>query len=491
MATFDINRLSGTRTFSDFVSNSDRDDLYRFRLDSVSDFTLQLDGLSQDASVALYLDANNNGLADFGEGIASASNLGTAKETIIRTLGAGAYLAQINNVFDSNTIYTLVLSATSTGIGDIAGNTPIGGFFIDSPIFTRAFDDFVGSADQTDYYRFRLDAVSNFTLSLTNLSQSANVNLYEDENNNGAIDEGEIITALSGDSLFPVAFNIPLSAGNYFVSVDNGADAAQLGSDTRYSLKLSANLFASAIAPDPALLNLFENLQASAIKGFARAEVLDLSPAEDIIQLGSDEFAQFPGGVRAYAGNDTIDGSDNNDVMYGNSGEDLLSGSVGDDIVLGGADGDRVFGGDGSDYLNGNRGNDSVNGAAGNDLIRGGQNNDILIGGDGNDILVGDLGVDTLAGGEGADVFVFRTDSEIGLRDPNFVDRIIDFSAGDRIAVAGAASTGDIVFSVAGADTLISLRTTGELLGVVQNVPAAAVQSAIFTAPSTDAVLSF
>ncbi len=491
MATFDINRLTDTRTFSDFVSNSDRADLYRFRLDSVSEFSLQLDGLSQDANAALYLDINNNGSVDFGEGIASSANLGTSKETIVRTLGAGAYIAQINNVFDSNTLYTLVLAAPSTGIGDIAGNTPVAGFFIDSPIFTRAFDDFIGSSDQQDYYRFRLDTVSNFSLSLTNLTQSANVKLYEDENNNGAIDEGEVITSLSGDSLFPVAFNIPLSAGSYLVAVDNGADAAQLGSDTRYSLKLSANLFVSAIAPDPNQLNLFENLQASAIKGFARGEVLDLSAAEDIIQLDSDEFAQFPGGVRAYEGNDTIEGSDNNDVIYGNSGEDLLSGSVGDDILLGGADGDRVFGGDGSDYLNGNRGNDSVNGSAGNDLLRGGQNNDILIGGDGNDILVGDFGFDTLAGGDGADIFVFRTDSEAGLRDPNFADRILDFSAGDRIAVAGAASTSDLVLSAAGADTLIYLRTTGDLLGVVPNIPVGAVQSALFTAPSTDAILSF
>ncbi|HIK28879.1 MAG: hypothetical protein N3E45_05570 [Oscillatoriaceae bacterium SKW80] len=491
MATFDINRLSGTRVFSDFVSNSDRSDFYRFRLDSVSDFSLQLDGLSQDANAALYLDINNNGLVDFDEIIAVSANFRTLKETIIRTLGAGNYIVEISNVLDSNTLYTLVLSAFSTGIGDIAGNTPLTGFFINSPIFTRAFDDFIGSADQFDFYRFRLKTVSDFSLFFTNLTEPANIKLYEDENNNGLVDEGEIITFLSGDSISAVAFNIPLSAGSYFVSVDNGADAAQLGSNTRYSLKLSANLFVSAIASDSNQLNLFKNIQATAIKGFARGEVLDLTPEADIIQLNSNQFSQFPGGVRAYDGNDTIEGSDKNDVIYGNSGEDLLSGFFGDDILLGGADDDRIFGGDGSDYLNGNKGNDSINGGAGNDLLRGGKNDDILIGGDGNDILVGDLGFDTLIGGEGADVFVLRIDTEAGQLAPNFAERIIDFSTSERIVIVGSVSTSELSFNTDGANTLIYLNKTNEILGIVENVPLTAVQNAVFTAASTDTILSF
>lgn len=493
MATFDIYRLNGSRVFSDFVSNSARSDFYRFRLDSVSEFSLQLDGLSEDANAALYLDINNNGLVDFDELITVSANFGSSKETILRTLGAGNYIAEISNVLDSNTIYTLVLSAFSTDIGDIAGNTPLTGFFIKSPIFTRSFDDFIGSADQFDFYHFRLNTVSDFSLFLTNLTESANLKLYEDENNNGLIEEGEIITFLSGDSISPVVFNIPLSAGSYFVSVDNGADAVQLGSNTRYSLKLSANLFVSAIS-DSNQLNLFKNIQAIAIKGFARGEVLDLTPEADIIQLNSNKFSQFPGGVRGYDGNDTIEGSDKNDVIYGNSGEDLLSGSFGDDIILGGIDDDRIFGGDGSDYLNGNKGNDSINGGAGNDLIRGGKNDDILIGGEGNDILIGDLGIDTLIGGEGADVFVLRIDTEAGQLSPIFAERIIDFSTEDRIVIVGAVNTSELSFSTDGANTLIYLNKTNktnEILGVVENVTVTAVQNAVFTAASTDAILSF
>ena len=54
--------------------------------------------------------------------------------------------------------------------------------------------------------------------------------------------------------------------------------------------------------------------------------------------------------------------------------------------------------------------------------------NDELFGGMGNDVLAGGAGNDTLSGEAGADRFVFAALDE-------GVDRIIDFAAGDRLAI--------------------------------------------------------
>ena len=53
---------------------------------------------------------------------------------------------------------------------------------------TQTFEDFVGNADRSDLYRFSLGGVAEFGLSLSGLTQGADVRLFLDENNNGEVD---------------------------------------------------------------------------------------------------------------------------------------------------------------------------------------------------------------------------------------------------------------------------------------------------------------
>ncbi|NER33966.1 MAG: hypothetical protein F6J93_07955 [Oscillatoria sp. SIO1A7] len=115
------------------------------------------------------------------------------------------------------------------------------------------------------------------------------------------------------------------------------------------------------------------------------------------------------------------------------------------------------------------------------------QGNDVLTGGDGNDVLVGDFGFDVLSGGSGADVFVFRVDTEGGT-DATLADQITDLAAGDQIAIAGSISLSELNFIDAGGNAVIQ-RNTGDILAVVLNVPAAAVQGVTFTVSSADSAL--
>jgi Ca2+-binding RTX toxin-like protein len=163
------------------------------------------------------------------------------------------------------------------------------------------------------------------------------------------------------------------------------------------------------------------------------------------------------------AGNDMIDGGMGADALRGEDGNDTLSPGAGADVVDGGtgidiasyaaatgamtvdlssgratgpAGPDTLIsiegaeGGAGADLLSGQSGANLLAGGAGNDSLVGRDGADRLDGGPGDDRLAGGSGDDALSGGDGADAFVFD------VADPG-ADRIADWTAGDRIHLAG------------------------------------------------------
>ena len=86
--------------------------------------------------------------------------------------------------------------------------------------------------------------------------------------------------------------------------------------------------------------------------------------------------------------------------------------------------------------VTGTAGWDTLYGLAGNDTLNGGTGRDILSGGDGNDILIGGAGPDSLHGGVGNDTFKYLAFKHAD------GDRIIDFSAADRIDFSAIAAAG-------------------------------------------------
>ncbi len=95
-----------------------------------------------------------------------------------------------------------------------------------------------------------------------------------------------------------------------------------------------------------------------------------------------------------------------------------------------------ILGTTSNNTLSGTAGWDTLYGLAGNDTLSGGTGSDILSGGDGNDILIGGVGADTLHGGAGNDTFKYLTFTE------GDNDRIVDFSAIDRIDFSTIAAAG-------------------------------------------------
>ncbi|MBW4581270.1 MAG: S8 family serine peptidase [Tildeniella nuda ZEHNDER 1965/U140] len=221
--------LTGQRSTNDFVTNANPQAFYRFQLNAISNLNLTLNGLSADADLYLIRDNNNNGAIDSNDVLAASVAPGTTPDSInVTGLAAGTYFVDVIR-YSGNTTYNLTLTA------DAAGNTLNTARNIGSLYNTQRFNDFVGSADSADFYRFSLSNTSNFSLNLSGLSADADAYLIRDANGNGAIDLGEILAAsiTAGSSSETIVLN-NLAAGSYIVLVN------QFNGNTNYSLQLAA-----------------------------------------------------------------------------------------------------------------------------------------------------------------------------------------------------------------------------------------------------------
>lgn len=238
----------------------------------------------------------------------------------------------------------------------------------------------------------------------------------------------------------------------------------------------------------------------------------------ETVTLSIANANNFPLGVWMLAGDDSVTGSAANDLVYGNEGEDIISGSFGNDSLFGGKGKDALAGDAGNDYLSGGQDADFIYGFAGNDILLGGRGNDFLASGNGDDTLIGGLGQDFLFGLNddisglkvGKNLYVLQ--AEPGVTDINNADQILAFNfAVDRIGLAGGLTIENIVlenltnvtlslkfdapqslksFVGPGAlnpapfvttGTLIKVKNSGDILGFVEGVTPAQLQSSIIS----------
>ncbi|ABG49870.1 Hemolysin-type calcium-binding region [Trichodesmium erythraeum IMS101] len=168
-------------------------------------------------------------------------------------------------------------------------------------------------------------------------------------------------------------------------------------------------------------------------------------------------------------GNDQINGGGSNDKLNGGAGKDTLNGSGGNDQINGGGSNDKLNGGAGKDTLNGGNAQDNLIGGSGNDFLDGGNGNDVLTGNDGNDVLVGNFGKDILTGGAGDDVFFLKQNSAVN--NNSAADMITDFQPNfDTIGLDSGLTENDLNLQLSGNSTVIKIKKTGKILGVVQGV---------------------
>lgn len=232
-----IGTLGGqTKTFRDFVGVADSNDFYQFNLDTTKRVNLNLTDLNQSANLYIAYDANSNGIYDSGELIARDESLTNRNRTLSVDLGAGTYFVWVDsssNVY--NTTYKLTAAANlvpslATDPGQDYDSALEIGTLNNTP---QVFKDFVGSVDSNDFYKFNLNTTKTVALTLTELSQAANLYLAFDSNGNGLFDSGEILRRDESLTTRNRTITTDLGEGTYFIWVDSpGVD-----DNTTYTLR--------------------------------------------------------------------------------------------------------------------------------------------------------------------------------------------------------------------------------------------------------------
>ncbi|TAD78739.1 MAG: hypothetical protein EA001_06675 [Oscillatoriales cyanobacterium] len=234
VAIVKIDPLTGSRT----VNGQINDDLpvvsYELGIRDTSTLSATLGGLKADVDLSLWQDRNNDGLFDPDEELDFSEEEGNASEGIVRNLFPGKYVLDVYQ-FEGNTEFKLDLQSTPVV-------TPAGAIGLTLTNAASVGTLGGGTVDRSgtlapgkvDLYRFNIGSSREFGVFLENTSAPATVELFRDLNNNGQIDNGEMLESASatvgqsGDIYYPQQ-----DAGNYLVRVSSSAN-------TNYSLSFDA-----------------------------------------------------------------------------------------------------------------------------------------------------------------------------------------------------------------------------------------------------------
>ncbi|MFN6570365.1 ELWxxDGT repeat protein [Dendronalium sp. ChiSLP03b] len=225
-----INTLTSTPSeFTDYVNSVDTNDYYRFDLTSSALIDLKVTPEIANANVQL--------LNSSGGLIVSSTQSATNLDIIRRSLNAGTYYIRVYPASGAATNYDLSVSATAIG-PDIAPNAKPTANNIGTLNGSQNFSDFVGTIDTNDYYKFNLTHTSTFNLTLSGLSDNADVELL---NNSGVIIQSSVLMGNASENI-----NTTLTAGTYYIYIKPVSNA-----ETFYNLSLSAEIPSTMLEISP------------------------------------------------------------------------------------------------------------------------------------------------------------------------------------------------------------------------------------------------
>ncbi|WP_375498073.1 pre-peptidase C-terminal domain-containing protein [uncultured Nostoc sp.] len=220
-------------TISDLVSTVDTQDYYKFTLASSALVDIKFTSLSADANLTLQ---NQN-----GSNIVTTSQSGTTLDQIRRSLlNPGTYNILVTPGAGTTTAnYTLSVVAQTIG-ADQAGNSQGAAQNLGTLNGSISRSEFVGNIDTNDYYKFNLNSTSSFNLTLSGLSDNADVQLIRGSN-------GQTIpyTNQTGSTNETIT-NLPLSAGTYYIRIYASGSA-----ETFYNLDITAQPQAQQLEINP------------------------------------------------------------------------------------------------------------------------------------------------------------------------------------------------------------------------------------------------
>ena len=231
------------------------DDVYEFDISVTRNINLSLHDITSgdDADLYLYRDSNSNGLLDATDTLIQRPYRGgNADEAINVRAGTGTYFARVNfysGGSDGRLDYDLDLSATPISQPSnllpkemSLGHISLGTILYNDPtrVKTITRSGWVGNADTCDLYSFttssRGDGV-RLDVSLTGLSQDADIRLVRDFDRDQIVDANEILDSSILGSNSNESFSCYLD--NSYSTYDHFIQVYQYSSDTSYDLNMT------------------------------------------------------------------------------------------------------------------------------------------------------------------------------------------------------------------------------------------------------------
>lgn len=255
----DLGAFEGTQNLTGTIDANNPEQYYRFILGNpingeeiegeyfftLRDFSLLLDGLSNDLDVELIRDYNEDGVRQDEEVVAISPQTGTNPELFTLTdLPENVYFIRVFPK-GGDTNYNLTLTIPPLQVPpDGAGNSTMEAADLGLLTGNLQLSDFIGQVDPEDYYRFNLSAITDLDINVAGLQQGdLSLILGRDDNNDGAIDFDETIALSDAESNEPEVLNITgLEAGTYYIWLSRNSG------NTDYNLSLSAT--PATIPPD-------------------------------------------------------------------------------------------------------------------------------------------------------------------------------------------------------------------------------------------------
>ena len=268
---FDFGIVSGNRRFSGTTGDTNQftGDIHQFSLFRPSAVSANLSPTNNpdlDISLLLFADLNGNGRLDFDEptirdsgsspdisGVLPAGNYGLSVPVNVHRLPIGAAVGV-------SAIYTgfeyegnLLVSPVESLPADNAGHSIATARDLGTLTTTQTFNDSLVFLDNTDIYRFTLDAPTNIEALVDGTSTEVQIEIAQDFNNNGEIEGFESYpsnTEIIETSTSTSGIGVLLDAGTYFLRLRNPRFQSGNSTDTDYTLTLSPQ--ASQFFPDGA-----------------------------------------------------------------------------------------------------------------------------------------------------------------------------------------------------------------------------------------------
>ncbi|NGZ27021.1 MAG: hypothetical protein G8345_09040 [Magnetococcales bacterium] len=202
---------------SGWVGNLNTHDYYRFEINTTGNVTLLLTNLDADANLYLYSGSTL---------VASSTNTKLKDDLIEQQLAKGTYLARVTRSGTNNSNYALFMSTSEDSGGNSTGTAAPQGTLSTTPVTVSGW---LGTGDNTDYFKFGMDAVGNATITLSGLEGEANLQLYSE---NGAT----LIASSSTSGTLDDIIEQQLGIGTYLAKVTRSGT-----STTNFDLTLTSD----------------------------------------------------------------------------------------------------------------------------------------------------------------------------------------------------------------------------------------------------------